>query len=1184
MWHFWIQMKFLSDTLTRFRIFYINSKRTLLAFMKTLSTLVFVLGSVVVSAQDECGFDSYHSHRINLSNSQAFEDEINHRIAQRVISVDHSQRDENLTVPVVVHIIHENGDENISDEQVEIAIEQLNHGFANTGPYFLPTGFDTQIRFCLAGTDPDGNFTTGINRVANSLTDMNVPSDDEALKNIIRWDTEKYMNIWVVKSITRDPNSPGVVGYATFPTEHGSNIDGIVCEAAYFGVADNLSKVHIHEAGHYLGLYHTFQDGCTNNDCLLDGDHVCDTPPDNVTFTPICYSGVNSCSTDDDDLSENNPFRPVNLGGLGDQVDQQDNFLDYSGLSCFKNFTLGQADRMTAVLEEVRSSLLEGDRCVTPCLSPFIATVFSSEESTEVGGTISFSAAMPSGVNAVWSVNGVESGTQPVFQFQGNEEGQFEVSVELNNAEPGCLQEYSFVVNVICPISAFFSFDGNSIPPNTSLLFEGDNTGVTAHTWQVNGQTTSTGSTLTNVFNVAGVNVVTHTVTNGLCTDSYSVNVVVGNCLSGREASVMYWNNSSGSAFGFDFNQSGLDIFITEQPSFATVAGHNRATLCTSTGEVLYYANGDIIYDREFNPLPNGNVIANPTAYQGSLLMNAPESDDLVYYFSSDAQPWNNGLRYSVIDNTLNNGFGNVTAIKDVFIEVTGSECYSSIQHCNLVDFWIVYYDSLEEEFHAHLVNSEGVTIDPVVSEIDLSNLTNIEIAPFIVNGKGSRIFLRGSIFEFNQATGEVTQLIESVHPELVSANCFSPSGRYAYFIAGDLESKLYRIDLSLPVSSWADNAELISEITIDYFGSGMMAGPDGRIYYESISGWVSCITNPEATFDELDFQLNYYFFESFINTFPNYHHGYISGASLFPEGPSHVCIGESAVYSASVSECIEQDLDWELIGDGTITELPNGTVSFSPSSSGNVKIAVSTELDCGFVSDTLYVSILPGIQINLGPDIGICSGTTFELTPGTEFDSYEWQDGSTNASITVNSPGTYNVEVMMNGCTAFDEVVVGPTFAGNINLGPDVFLCDGETVLIDAGPNFSDYVWHDGSSGQQFTAYEAGMVYVTATTPCLASDTLIVTDCGQTIDNVLETNVFGDYLFPNPATSDLNLHLGTEASSIEIFDAQGKLVYICGQSKSGMKLILINNLETGVYMILLSGERSRAMRFVKTD
>ena len=75
-------------------------------------------------------------------------------------------------------------------------------------------------------------------------------------------------------------------------------MDGLVVEARAFGASQAGSTTAIHEFGHYFGLYHTFQGGCTNDNCLTDGDHVCDTPPDQSTAAVACGGSANSCTTD----------------------------------------------------------------------------------------------------------------------------------------------------------------------------------------------------------------------------------------------------------------------------------------------------------------------------------------------------------------------------------------------------------------------------------------------------------------------------------------------------------------------------------------------------------------------------------------------------------------------------------------------------------------------------------------------------------------------------------------------------------------------------------------------------------------------------------------------------------------------------------------------------------------------
>src|SRR5688500_10818885 len=80
-----------------------------------------------------------------------------------------------VTLPVVVHIIHNNGSENISDAQAITAIQNLNAAYANTGFYDPSNGVNTEIQFCLAQRDPNGNATNGITRNVSPYTSMGGP-------------------------------------------------------------------------------------------------------------------------------------------------------------------------------------------------------------------------------------------------------------------------------------------------------------------------------------------------------------------------------------------------------------------------------------------------------------------------------------------------------------------------------------------------------------------------------------------------------------------------------------------------------------------------------------------------------------------------------------------------------------------------------------------------------------------------------------------------------------------------------------------------------------------------------------------------------------------------------------------------------------------------------------------------
>ncbi|MBC7384451.1 MAG: T9SS type A sorting domain-containing protein [Bacteroidia bacterium] len=276
-------------------------------------------------------------------------------------------------IPVVVHVFHINGGENISDAQVQSEITFLNKSFRNlnsdtinrrtgwlhTSPTdsvwfdFKSLAADMEIEFRLARKDPKGNCTNGIVRL---YTPLSLKGNDD-IKKLSVWDSKRYFNMWVCKQINKG-NTIGIAGYAQFPffTQGGtgtSATDGVIIIHDEFGnigtsqagQTPNVTTV-THEAGHWLGLFHPFQ--IKTDSCGIDGDEIFDTPP--TYFNPTSAEPLrihcnnilyNTCSSE-------KPDRP----------DLQEAYMDYFIGSCASNlFTHEQKARAHFVLQNFRQQL-----------------------------------------------------------------------------------------------------------------------------------------------------------------------------------------------------------------------------------------------------------------------------------------------------------------------------------------------------------------------------------------------------------------------------------------------------------------------------------------------------------------------------------------------------------------------------------------------------------------------------------------------------------------------------------------------------------------------------------------------------------------------------------------------------------------------------------------------------------
>src|SRR5690554_2995263 len=241
------------------------------------------------------------------------------------------------TIPVVFHIIHQGGPENISDEQVLNALNHMNEDYqksnsnwSNVKSEFLSRVADVEIEFKLAKKDNAGNCTNGITRTYSSVTDGGNGAQRIAAVQAQHgnWPGNKYMNIFIFKTMDVE----GAAGYTYRPSTWGWNSmdNGIHLVHNYVGSIGTAgsSGAHTltHEAGHWLDLPHPW--GGTNNpglagNCSSD-DGIADTP--NTIGWQSCTLNGESCGS----------------------LDNVENFMEYS--YCSKMFTNGQKARMHAAL------------------------------------------------------------------------------------------------------------------------------------------------------------------------------------------------------------------------------------------------------------------------------------------------------------------------------------------------------------------------------------------------------------------------------------------------------------------------------------------------------------------------------------------------------------------------------------------------------------------------------------------------------------------------------------------------------------------------------------------------------------------------------------------------------------------------------------------------------------------
>ena len=319
----------------------LNLKQSILAL-----ALGFIAFSTQAQTAQRCGTDVaakefIEKHPELKMNIESLEQSLN---SMDINSLP-KNRAGNYIIPVVFHVIHNYGPENISEAQIKDAVRVLNEDYQKRNsdtnlihPTFKPLIANVGFEFRLATIDPQGNCTNGIDRIASHRTYYG----DETSK-LNPWSRNRYLNIWVVSTFEK----AGLLAYALKPATAQFSPEGdgvIVWHRAVGGIGTAASatwgdETLTHEIGHCMNLDHLW--GSTNDPKVKCGD-------DNVTDTPNTegHDFCDSISLMTDTVCKGTSD---NTAGSQGQLEMLQNYMEYS--FCPNNaFTNGQKDRMINAL------------------------------------------------------------------------------------------------------------------------------------------------------------------------------------------------------------------------------------------------------------------------------------------------------------------------------------------------------------------------------------------------------------------------------------------------------------------------------------------------------------------------------------------------------------------------------------------------------------------------------------------------------------------------------------------------------------------------------------------------------------------------------------------------------------------------------------------------------------------
>jgi len=607
------------------------------------------------------------------------------------------------------------------------------------------------------------------------------------------------------------------------------------------------------------------------------------------------------------------------------------------------------------------------------------------------------------------------------------------------------------------------------------------------------------------------------------------------------------------------------------QKDGAIDAAEGCATISTPNGQLLMYCNGEKVWGADHQMMPNGNDLGGSTsATQGAIILRKPGSVSLYYIFTVDAIENNlrKGLRYSIVDMSLRNGLGDVTAVKSVRLSTPTkddsgkvSEKLTSALHANGHDIWIVVHGWESNTFYSFLLSSSGIADLPVETSVGVvhSNFSGCMRISSAVPGHLPLLAIthaaKMELYDFDNAKGEVINYRD------ISTSI--SRGVYGIEFSPD-NSRLYCSTLSainqynlLAGSTDEIKASIIAVTPRNESGFALQQGPDGKIYVSpgvnSSSDYLNTIDFPNALGMDCGYHRNAVYLEGKKAGvgLPDIPAFYI--APLLQLQASAACVNTISNFTTSLSPAqAGATYSWNfgdpLSSTSNVGVGPNATHVYSVAGIYTVTVTAQWPgATCPQIT-TQNVTVAPLPTVSLSAPRQVCQGQSLVLSAGTQPNgtTYLWQDGSTNASFTVSQTGTYSVTVTSpQGCTAKSSTTITVVPLPNADLGPDVEVCLEQPFTLELRsknqPAGTTYRWQDGSTANSYRVIDPGVYSVeVSNNGCTSSSQVNISGnlCTQYIPNVITPN--GDKLNDAFQLKGLN----AQAWNIIIFNRWGRQVY----------------------------------------
>jgi gliding motility-associated-like protein len=592
--------------------------------------------------------------------------------------------------------------------------------------------------------------------------------------------------------------------------------------------------------------------------------------------------------------------------------------------------------------------------------------------------------------------------------------------------------------------------------------------------------------------------------------------------LQEQRANIWYFGNRA----GIDFNP--LPNPPIPLDDSAMDAPEGTSTISDRNGRVIFYTDGDKVYDRTHTEIATG-IGGDPLSAQAALIVPVPDDETLYYIFTTQAIDGTsaNELRYSLFDIKPNGGLGAVTQ-QNILLFAKSTERITANGN------WLITHEYGNNTFRSYPITAVGIG-DPVYSSIGsdhtfkspqagegyikLGARNNVAVA---LSNPGTSNLVE--LFTLVDSTGRITNFrqIDLKEPNgQVYGVEFSPGGNkvFATLKGAPAPSAVYEYFLDSLDMPYLRNVtpEPAQEL------GALQIGPDGQIYMaingSNILGTIQAIEDTT-----LVSPVNFSGFALAAGTnsrlgLPNF----TQIISTATGGPAldftGVCLGQPTAFVATPTDAIDE-FQW-FFGDGGSDTTPNPMHEYATANTFNVSLRVFNR--CG-----LDVTLVEPITINPSPPAPTIPGAAALCTGAVILDAnsnnlpdhtYLWSTGETTQQITIDRPTLLSVtNTDGNGCTSTAQSIVVEN-RPQLELGPDLTICeDNNTPALNAFNPGANFVWTINGAPASTSQAQA----VDVTTPGVFTYEVTVTDPITTC-TVTDSKTFTINVSPSFTMSGIN-------------------------------------------------------------